>query len=115
MDEDFDFASNVRHCGGCDQACQADNAETSCEAGQCVIGACLEGFGDVDAEDDDSPGCEYRCPRYPAVAENCNAISVVDLLGTGTACLVFSTPAPGDSRRPVTRCVAMSKARPARK
>jgi hypothetical protein len=69
-DEDFDFATNVRHCGGCDQVCRSDNAETSCEAGECVVGDCLLGFGDLDSQS----GCEYRCPVYPPAVEDCNGI-----------------------------------------
>jgi hypothetical protein len=70
IDEDFDFKTNVRHCGGCDQACRADNAETSCQDGQCAVGACLAGFADLDKQ----PGCEYRCPAFPAGVEDCNGI-----------------------------------------
>jgi hypothetical protein len=69
-DEDFDLMTNVRHCGGCDQACQADNAETSCQEGKCKVGTCLAGFEDLDKR----PGCEYRCPIFPAAAEDCNGL-----------------------------------------
>lgn len=70
VDEDFDFTSNPRHCGGCDQVCQAENAETACEDSKCVITDCFGGFVDLDQE----PGCEYQCPVNPIVAENCNGI-----------------------------------------
>jgi hypothetical protein len=70
IDEDFDMMTNVRHCGGCDQPCRADNAETSCEAGQCKVGMCLAGFADLDTKS----GCEYRCPIFPAAAEDCNGV-----------------------------------------
>ncbi|MET0386701.1 MAG: MopE-related protein, partial [Polyangiales bacterium] len=69
-DEDFDFRSNVRHCGGCDRPCQADNALTACEVGECKVQDCLPGFADSDGE----LGCEYRCPVYPPSPEDCNGI-----------------------------------------
>ncbi len=41
-----------------------------------------------------------RLPRFPA-ADSLTAISVVDFLGRGTACLLWSSPLPGDERRPL--------------
>ena len=38
--------------------------------------------------------------RFPVV-DNIAAISVVDFLGRGTACLLWSSPLPGDTRRPL--------------
>jgi RHS repeat-associated protein len=38
-----------------------------------------------------------RVPR----TDNLTTVSVVDFLGRGTACLVWSSPLPGDSRRPL--------------
>jgi RHS repeat-associated protein len=35
------------------------------------------------------------------VTDNVAAVSVVDFLGRGTACLLWSSPLPGDSRRPL--------------
>jgi hypothetical protein len=70
VDEGFDFTSNPRHCGGCDQVCQGENAETACEDSTCVIKGCFTGFEDLDVE----PGCEYQCPVSPIVAEECNGI-----------------------------------------
>ena len=54
--------------GGCDKPCQADNAETQCQDGECKVGECLAGFADKDGK----RGCEYRCPVFPAAAEDCN-------------------------------------------
>jgi hypothetical protein len=70
VDEDFDFTSNPRHCGGCDQVCQGENAETACQDSQCVITTCFAGFADLDQD----PGCEYQCPVSPIVSEDCNGI-----------------------------------------
>jgi len=38
-----------------------------------------------------------RVPR----TDNLTSVSVVDLLGRGTACLLWSSPLPGDTRRPL--------------
>jgi len=49
-------------------------------------------------------GNQYSEPnvldQFPA-PENVSAVTTVDLLGNGTACLVWSTPLPGSSRRPM--------------
>jgi len=41
-----------------------------------------------------------RLKRFPR-ADNLASVMVADLLGNGTACLVWSSPLPGDARRPV--------------
>ncbi len=43
---------------------------------------------------------EPRSLPFPAV-DNLAAITAVDLLGNGTACLVWSSPLPGNARRPL--------------
>ena len=40
-----------------------------------------------------------RLAGFPAV-DNVAAIQVADLMGNGTACLVWSSPLPGDTSRP---------------
>lgn len=39
-------------------------------------------------------------PAFPRIGGQ-TAVTVVDLLGNGTACLVWSSPLPGDTRRPM--------------
>ena len=39
-------------------------------------------------------------PAFPRI-DSQTSVTVVDLLGNGTACLVWSSPLPGDSRRPM--------------
>jgi len=39
-------------------------------------------------------------PTFPRI-DNLTSISTADLLGNGTACLVWSSPLPGDARRPI--------------
>ena len=43
------------------------------------------------------PQCLHHFPRI----DNLAAVSVTDLTGNGTACLVWSSPLPGDRRQPV--------------
>ena len=39
----------VSDCGACGVPCQADNAEMTCDGGECAIKTCAPGFGDCDA------------------------------------------------------------------
>ena len=41
-----------------------------------------------------------RCTAFPRI-DDLASIRLVDLLGNGTACLVWSSPLPGDARRPM--------------
>lgn len=68
IDEGFNLEQDPMHCGACNQPCAADNAEATCNAGRCEIGACLDGYVDLD----ETSGCEYRCPVYPPQEEDCN-------------------------------------------
>lgn len=71
VDEDTDFFSDPDNCGSCGNRCVLPNVDTTCEEGACVDNGCLEGFADLD---DGEPGCEYRCPIFPAQAEGCNGL-----------------------------------------
>jgi RHS repeat-associated protein len=42
----------------------------------------------------------HRLPQFPPV-DDLTSVQVLDLLGIGTACLVWSSPLPGDARRPM--------------
>ncbi|HKP62254.1 MAG TPA: SUMF1/EgtB/PvdO family nonheme iron enzyme [Polyangiales bacterium] len=103
VDEDFDFTTNPRHCGGCDKACQGQNAETACEDSQCVMKGCLAGFADLDPD----PGCEYQCPVSPGVAEDCNGIDD-DCDGRVDEDLVKPSAAPYCNHVPGTPCEHVS-------
>ena len=56
-----------------------------------------------------SPGATLT--QFPAI-DNVAAIQVVDLLGRGTGCLVWSSPLPGDSRRPLRYVDLMDGVKP---
>jgi hypothetical protein len=81
-DDGFDFQNDVENCGGCDQSCfllRPPNtlpATPGCVNGECRY-VCIAGFADHDNDRNDPPGtspngCEYTCPRFPTVAEECN-------------------------------------------
>jgi len=56
VDETFDLASDVDHCGACEFACDFPNSVPICDGGLCGVGACIDGWGDCN----DLPvdGCE---------------------------------------------------------
>ncbi len=58
MDEGYDLLTDPLHCGGCNQACPADDSVASwaCSNGHCVVTACTDGLWDANAEAGD--GCE---------------------------------------------------------
>lgn len=56
VDEDFDFAGDAAHCGGCFQACSGRYSTQSCVDGACVVDACEGSWRDCN--DDPSDGCE---------------------------------------------------------
>ena len=60
-------------------------------------------------------GNRFSAPRvitaFPPV-DNVSSVSAMDLLGTGTACLVWSSPLPGYSRSPMRYIDLMSGAKP---
>jgi hypothetical protein len=70
IDEDFDFAGDLRHCGGCFRTCSFAQAAASCSGGQCAMGACAAGYLDLNREARD--GCEYRCTASNGGVEICD-------------------------------------------
>lgn len=53
----------------------------------------------------------HELPGLPAV-DNMASVAVVDLLGNGTACLVWSSPLPGASRAPMKYLNLMAEGKP---
>ncbi|MFH0815180.1 MAG: MopE-related protein [Candidatus Falkowbacteria bacterium] len=62
VDEDFAFASDPSHCGGCDTNCALlpHVATVGCSAGECTVLSCDSSYYDLNKVADD--GCEYDCP-----------------------------------------------------
>jgi hypothetical protein len=72
VDEGFDLQRDLANCGACGAVCSQPNAELECRMGACALTRCQEGFRDLSPE---MPGCEYRCPVFPAADnEECNGI-----------------------------------------
>jgi hypothetical protein len=74
IDEDPDVSADPLHCGACDKSCIGviPNAAPSCQAGQCVLGACADGY--LDKDGDPANGCEYTCKatcNYPFATGVC--------------------------------------------
>jgi len=57
--------NTLEHCGDCDQPCELDHADESCEDFQCVINHCDTGWLNCDALDAD--GCEHDDNDGPCV------------------------------------------------
>ncbi|MCB9527256.1 MAG: SUMF1/EgtB/PvdO family nonheme iron enzyme [Myxococcales bacterium] len=70
VDEGYDLQVDPLNCGSCGTDCNALNAQGSCEAGQCVIAGCRDGFIDLDG--DGATGCEYPCVPGPGGVETCD-------------------------------------------
>jgi len=71
VDNLFDKQSDANHCGACNHRCIGAGAVQACQSAQCVFVECQPGFVDLDA---DPLTCEYMCPRFPPVAEDCNGV-----------------------------------------
>ncbi len=70
-DDLFDKLTDPNNCGVCAHQCVGAGAIQTCTAGACALVACQPGFVDLDA---DPLTCEYQCPLFPTIAEDCNGI-----------------------------------------
>ncbi len=68
VDEGFDLGADAANCGACGRSCVIANAFAACEAGQCAIVGCREGF--YDSPHVPEPDCAYACT--PGGAETCD-------------------------------------------
>jgi hypothetical protein len=63
--------SSVQHCGACGHRCETRNTTPRCENGDCVIGACANGFANCDDISDN--GCETNVHTDLGHCGACNA------------------------------------------
>ncbi len=70
VDEGFELETHPEHCGACNRACSPPHAEPGCQAGECAIARCEEGWHDANSNPLD--GCEYPCE--PSGDEICDAL-----------------------------------------
>jgi len=87
-------------CGSCDNACLFDHAAATCDAGNCVMGACDADWGDCDS--DPANGCEVDLQNDDANCGACdNACTAPDFCTAG----VCGQTCPGGLERCGTECV----------
>ena len=75
-----EYLTDIANCGQCGYLCNYDNATAICDAGDCIMGECGEGWADLNEKDDD--GCEYQCvddglpdkPDMDGFDSNCDGI-----------------------------------------
>jgi hypothetical protein len=77
-DEDFDLQNDPRNCGTCGKSCAVAHGVGICRNGQCQVGACSDGWSDVDRGIIN--GCEIACtPDGPEVCDgkdnDCNGLT----------------------------------------
>ena len=72
IDEGFDLSANPFHCGECGNICEGTHESQYCDAGECISSGCLEGFWDVDGEEEN--GCEYECIHSNEAIEACDGL-----------------------------------------
>ncbi len=70
VDESFDLEASITDCGMCGRICKYDHAAALCMRGQCRLGACADGFVDLDGNAGN--GCEYACSRNNGGIEICD-------------------------------------------
>ncbi len=63
VDETFDLAHDIAHCGACGAACAIANGVPFCDDGACRLARCVAGFSDCNA--DAADGCETEGPCPP--------------------------------------------------
>jgi len=78
IDEDFNVATDPRHCGRCGNRCELPFAIPTCTASVCQIRQC--DIGHLDLDRNPVNGCEYECNRTSdnevcdGVDNNCNGL-----------------------------------------
>jgi len=70
VDEDFDLASDLAHCGACGAACALTDAEATCLASRCEVLRCAPGRGNLDGVA--ANGCEAACAPVRPGPEVCD-------------------------------------------
>ena len=62
-DDGFDLQSDPANCGRCGGSCSFVHAFPACQAGQCALGACFEGYADADRQPGNGCECLYTNGR----------------------------------------------------
>ncbi len=93
------LTNNVDHCGLCHYACQFSHGSADCQAGQCVLAACENGWKNCDGQD--SNGCETNILTNPAHCGDCAAACALPQVAVpgcsvGLCTIVTCEPGWGD-------------------
>ncbi len=72
VDEAFDLARDVDHCGACGARCAPPNAVGACVDGACTVDLCRGTFRDTDGAPDN--GCEDGCTPSNGGVEVCDGV-----------------------------------------
>jgi hypothetical protein len=67
-----DTENDPANCGACGNVCSLLGAFSACVEGECVVDECADGYRDLNETNSD--GCEYKCPVYPEMEEECNGL-----------------------------------------
>jgi hypothetical protein len=70
VDDGFNFMTDIKNCGGCNNICEYSGAAALCAAGKCALGACVAGRLDLDKMP--ANGCEYSCTPTNGGKEICD-------------------------------------------
>ena len=77
----MDTTKDAQNCGACGTVCSRLNARSTCEAGQCMVGACDPGWGDCNHDATD--GCEVNLRSDPSNCTACGMVCSVANAGAG--------------------------------
>jgi hypothetical protein len=68
-----DVDNDPNNCGACGRTCVVSQAEASCDAGECVLNSCQQGFADCDSQLANGCEAEVDCEQGKACTTSCDS------------------------------------------